>query len=181
MTNEEAIKVLTNHRRFVFEDSEEDIAIVMALRSLKNEQTDGDLISRQAVIDGINTYINKAQSTGSIDDFISFEELVVKALPSVKLLKNEQTDGDLISRKEVEKCCLDGWNKDYKDILEDIRKLPSSEKTAEWIFRTSKSAKCSNCGHIQFTNGEDTTKNTLIHKALYHYCPMCGAKMKGGN
>ena len=44
---------------------------------------------------------------------------------------SEQTDGDLISRKEAEKCCLDGWNKDYKDILEDIRKLPSAGKTAE--------------------------------------------------
>ena len=41
----------------------------------------------------------------------------------------EQTDGDLISRKQAEECCLNGWNKDYKDILEDIRKLPSAEKT----------------------------------------------------
>ena len=188
MTNEEAIKVLTNHRRFVFEDSEEDIAIVMALRSLKNEQTDGDLISRQAVIDGINTYINKAQSTGSIDDFISFEELVVKALPSVKLLKNEQTDGDLISRKEVEKCCLDGWNKDYKDILEDIRKLPSSEKTAEWIKQKSgdelfpEEIVCSKCYHSNSHLDFDEHNNPIGKVFLESkYCPNCGAKMKGGN
>ena len=41
-----------------------------------------DLISREAVLDGIDKYIEKAQSTGTKDDFISFEELVVKALPS---------------------------------------------------------------------------------------------------
>lgn len=103
---------------------------------------------------------------------------------AIRALKNEQTDGDLISRQAV----LDLPKIKHEPIkgygiieyinVDDIKKLPSAEKTAEWIFWTSKSAKCSNCGHIQFTNGEDTTKNTLIHKALYHYCPMCGAKMK---
>ena len=39
MTNEKAIEVLTNHRRFVFEDSEEDIAIVMAISALEEKQT----------------------------------------------------------------------------------------------------------------------------------------------
>ena len=71
---------------------------------------------------------------------------------------------------------------DAKDMIDDF---PTEEVKpivrGKWIFKTSKSAKCSNCGHIQFTNGEDTTKKTLIHKALYHYCPMCGAKMKGDN
>ena len=41
-----------------------------------------DLISRQAVLDGIDKYIEKAQSTGTKDDFISFAELGVKGLPS---------------------------------------------------------------------------------------------------
>ncbi len=41
-----------------------------------------ELISRQAVLDGIDKYIEKAQSTGTKDDFISFAELGVKALPS---------------------------------------------------------------------------------------------------
>lgn len=56
MTREEAIKILTNHRRFVFENSEEDIAIDMAIRALKNEQTDGDLISKNAVLDLVADY-----------------------------------------------------------------------------------------------------------------------------
>ena len=41
-----------------------------------------DLISRKAVLDGVDKYIEKAQSTGTEDDFISFAELGVKALPS---------------------------------------------------------------------------------------------------
>ena len=41
-----------------------------------------DLISRKAVLDGIDKYIEKAQSTGTKDDFISFAELGVKGLPS---------------------------------------------------------------------------------------------------
>lgn len=41
-----------------------------------------ELISREAVLDRIDKYIDKAQSTGTIDDFNSFAELGVKALPS---------------------------------------------------------------------------------------------------
>lgn len=41
-----------------------------------------ELISRQAVLNGIDKYIEKAQSTGTKDDFISFAELGVKGLPS---------------------------------------------------------------------------------------------------
>lgn len=46
-------------------------------------RTDEDCISREAVLDEIDKYIKKAQSTGTVDDFISFKELVVKQLPSV--------------------------------------------------------------------------------------------------
>lgn len=42
-----------------------------------------DAISRQAVLDGVDRYIYKSQSTGTQDDFYSFAELVVKQLPSV--------------------------------------------------------------------------------------------------
>lgn len=57
-------------------------ALNMAIKALEQEPCE-DCISRQAVIDGIDTYINKTQSTGTRDDFISFAELVVKDLPSV--------------------------------------------------------------------------------------------------
>ena len=42
-----------------------------------------DCISREAVIDGIDRYIEKIQSTSVIDNFISFKELVIKQLPLV--------------------------------------------------------------------------------------------------
>lgn len=56
-----------------------------------------DAISRQAVINGIDNYIEKVQSTGAKDDFISFEELVVKALPPVT---PQPKTGHWISHKE---------------------------------------------------------------------------------
>ena len=53
-----------------------------AIKLLEQEPCE-DCISRQPVINGIDNYIEKVQSTGAKDDFISFEELVVKALPPV--------------------------------------------------------------------------------------------------
>jgi len=58
-------------------------ALDMTIKAIEQEPYE-DCISRQAVINGIDNYIEKVQSTGAKDDFISFEELVVKALPSVK-------------------------------------------------------------------------------------------------
>lgn len=44
----------------------------------------------------------------------------------------------------------------------------------------SKAAYCSCCGMQQITNGRDKTRKAMIHKAVYKYCPNCGAKMNGG-
>lgn len=52
------------------------------LRALEQEPCE-DCVSRQAVLDGVDRYIYKSQSTGTQDDFYSFAELVVKALPPV--------------------------------------------------------------------------------------------------
>lgn len=50
---------------------------------LLEQQLCEEYISRQEIIDEIDRYIEKAQSTGTKDDFISFQELIVKQLPSV--------------------------------------------------------------------------------------------------
>ena len=63
--------------------SDEDVQMFENILALLEQEPCEDAISRQAVLDGIDNYIEKAQSTGTKDDFISFEELVVKVLPSV--------------------------------------------------------------------------------------------------
>ena len=60
-----------------------------------------DAISRQAVLDGVDRYIYKSQSTGTQDDFYSFAELVVKQLPSVT---PQPKTGHWIHRKMDNEC-----------------------------------------------------------------------------
>ena len=91
----------------------------------ENPNTCGDAISRQAVLDGVDRYIYKAQSTGTQDDFYSFAELVVKQLPSVT---PQQRTGQWIKQNY-------GWN----------------WQCSECVFVTPPSAKeiftfCPNCG-----------------------------------
>ena len=74
MTREEAKDYI---REWCPYDRQEEI-----IKALEQEPCE-DCISRQAVINGIDNYIEKVQSTGAKDDFISFEELVVKVLPPV--------------------------------------------------------------------------------------------------
>lgn len=80
MTREEAIRALRYERKTALHENKS--AFDMAIKSLSAEPCE-DAISRQAVINEVDNYIEKAQSTSVIDDFISFEELVVKALPPV--------------------------------------------------------------------------------------------------
>ena len=55
MTREEAIEILTDHWTTIdnsrYSSDELNEAFNIAIRALKNEQTDGDLISRQAVLE----------------------------------------------------------------------------------------------------------------------------------
>lgn len=75
-----------------------------------------DCISRAEVISGIDRYINKAQSIGTRDDFISFQELVVKKLPSVTP-----------SISDVENNFDIGYNCGYTDAMIDIAEGSESE------------------------------------------------------
>lgn len=63
-----------------------------------------DLISKQAVLNEIDKYIDKAQSTGTKDDFISFAELGVKALPSAfEGMTNGEVMKTIFSEVKVER------------------------------------------------------------------------------
>ena len=64
------------------------------------------------------------------------------------------------------------------DTLKNAFRNGNVGETGKWVYVDSKRAKCSICDHIQSTNGEDTTKNCNIHKALYWFCPHCGARME---
>ena len=63
-------------------------------------------------------------------------------------------------------------------------KNAENEKTAKMLGFdldefVQKSAYCSVCGIQQITNGRDKTGKARIHKAIFRYCPNCGAKMDG--
>ena len=93
MKKEEAINIL-KHPHEMYQGSDGKVgytfnpsrknyeAFKLAIEALEQEPCE-DAVSRKAVLNGIDNYIEKAQSTGAKDDFISFEELVVKALPPV--------------------------------------------------------------------------------------------------
>lgn len=161
------------------------------LKAYKKQEPCTDAVSRQAVLDGIDTYINKAQSTGTIDNFISFAELVVKALPSV----NPQPCDDAISREAVigelkdmykaaERWSQDATEDDIKARADAVmatlteqklrvEALPSvMQKSGKWqrvsiekyIQHAMAYYECSECGGQ--TIGEP------------NYCPNCGAKME---
>ena len=127
------------------------------------EQTDGDLISRQAV-----NKLRKYNLVGGIHT-VSLDD--INKLPSARGY------GDLISRTDLLNAI---WQKeygiDYDGVnllnirhIDIIEQMPSAEKTAEWIIETDSDGTygiCSNC----------RMKQRAGHLA---YCPNCGRRMKG--
>lgn len=91
---------------------------------------------------------------------------------------DKQTDGDLISRKDTiewlkKVTVTDGitFETGFKQILTDIKQMPSAEKTAVWVGiddEPHEDWECDHCGFIIFGVEEP-----------YRFCPNCGAKMKG--
>ena len=165
--------------------TEEDVT---RLLSLEQEPCE-DAISREAVLDELDKYIDKAQSTGTRDDFISFQELVVKSLPSVtpsyNSIKSElKPCEDCVSREAVlnlfrpsEELQDSTLSKHWFDFVSKyINKLPSvqlQKKKGKWIVTEddldgvnfpSFSCECSECG-ADFSWKTD-------------FCPGCGAEME---
>ena len=83
MTREEMLNGLYEIKNWKCNgDAKTHEVVTEAIKALEQEPCE-DCISRQAVLNEIDRYIEKVQSTGAKDDFISFSELVVKQLPSV--------------------------------------------------------------------------------------------------
>ncbi len=86
MTREDAInimKVIVHMLEEKYDTERVEDAVNMAIKSLEQEPCE-DCISRKTVRQALDKYIQKAQSNGTKDDLISFEELVIKNLPSVQ-------------------------------------------------------------------------------------------------
>lgn len=94
---------------------------------------------------------------------------------------------DLIGRQAVLYIIdseLDGWLTDderlhLEGVAMAIEKLPTVDhvKHGKWIPINERAAKCSLCGEWEYTNGRDKTGTAIIHRAIKHYCPNCGARM----
>ena len=90
---------------------------------------------------------------------------------------------ELISRKDAVNVFI-RWNKKefgYSDLnremrfIDEIESLPTIEERKEGEWEKDKEARiayrCTACGGMQFWS--------VIQTGRYHYCPNCGAKMKG--
>ena len=106
---------------------------------------------------------------------------------------------DLISRQAVLNELTHAlWGKEWdealaKAIIESVPTIDPAEnggcwgccceklgqvKHGKWIPINERAAKCSLCGEWEYTNGIDKTGTAIIHRAIKHYCPNCGARME---
>lgn len=60
-----------------------------------------------------------------------------------------------------------------------IKKNDSFVKCGKWEQIGKQSAKCTECGGVLKSNGIDKTGKAYIFNAVYHFCPFCGADMRG--
>lgn len=95
---------------------------------------------------------------------------------AIKALEQEPCE-DAISRQAAINSIWDGINMDVytREVKEDLEALPSvtpQPKTGHWIIEVWNNKAhhtCSNCQHV------------VTYEPCYHYCPYCGAEMKGVN
>ena len=156
MTNEEAITRLKGLYGNGYAKQEQ--ALEMAIRALKNEQTDGDLISRTDLLNAI------WQKEYGID----YDGANLLNIKHIDIIENMPTysakaDGDLISRQAVNK--LRKYNLVggvHTVSLDDINKLPSAEKTAEEPIKHFGAIECPNCGRL-----------LMLEEQTYGWCKGC--------
>ena len=142
-----------------------------------------DLVSRQAVIDTIETDC-------SWDIFNEWGsrtptgESIIEAIKSVPSVEPEKC-GDCISRESALEILDDyaediesgNWGTAYSKARTSMCDLPSvtpKRKPGKWIHMVG-FWECDQC-HAEYTD-----MPTCMGKVIYEYCPMCGSKMEVDN
>ena len=96
----------------------------------------------------------------------------IKTLNKIMNWLEHEPCTDAISRQAAIDACLNGWNKGYKEIVEEIRALPPvtpvGQKVGHWISIGDFECRCSEC-HLW-----------CYERNRSRYCPSCGAKMQEG-
>lgn len=106
-----------------------------------------------------------------MDDLISRQE-AIDAINDVELNFNVVSSTDFTKLKREVQEIIDHILEAQTKALKEIDAV-----SAKWIPVTQTGARCSRCNNIKFTNGADLTGKALVHRALFPYCPKCGAKM----
>lgn len=136
-----------------------------------------DLISRETAIKAVAELQGRAASKSELKG-ISKAWKRIKALPSAQPNLDEWCRDCKEYDKERHSCPR--WNRVIRHTVEDIKAEQPERKEGAWVLREdlygSTEAKCSECGFEMLVNEEG---NGLHEVSDLHYCPNCGADMRG--
>lgn len=82
-------------------------------------------MTREEAINHLKTVAKSAIDSGYDGAVVDAVDMAIKALEQEPCGKDINVPAtDAISRQAAIDACLNGWNKDYKEIVEEIRTLP---------------------------------------------------------
>ena len=150
-----------------------------------------DTISRQAAIDGFYEMASDMDYLCTVSDYVSFLESLPSAQPEKRTQERTKTHAcDLISRQAA----IDALDKRFDSIpmeqtteilllRKDLRNLPSAQPQrmrGKWTYGEDEYGidgyHCDKCG---FFVPWDYTHKFIDFIKDYHFCPNCGADMRG--